>query len=110
MIRPIATEVILFLAPFVLYAAFIWATKARVLDVEQPLDRHLATHVAIEGLVHHRVPATPERVWHALTDADLTTRYWGHANVSDWQPGSTWRHVRTDGSGIAAMGGTALLN
>ena len=27
-------------------------------------------------------------MWQALTDADLTARYWGHANVSDWQPGS----------------------
>jgi uncharacterized protein YndB with AHSA1/START domain len=34
-----------------------------------------------------------------LTDADLTARYWGHANVSDWQPGSTWEHRRADGSG-----------
>jgi uncharacterized protein YndB with AHSA1/START domain/DNA-binding transcriptional ArsR family regulator len=54
------------------------------------------------------VRATPERVWHALTDADLTGRYWGHRNESDWQPGSTWRHVRTDGSGIADVTGTVL--
>jgi uncharacterized protein YndB with AHSA1/START domain len=47
------------------------------------------------------IESTPESVWHALTDADLTAAYWGHANVSDWQPGSEWRHVRTDGSGIA---------
>ena len=38
-------------------------------------------------------------MWQALTDADLTARYWGHANVSDWQPGSTWEHRRVDGSG-----------
>ena len=34
------------------------------------------------------IRARSEDVWQALTDADLTTRYWGHANVSDWQPGS----------------------
>ena len=32
MIRPVATEFALFLAPFVLYALFLWATSAGVLD------------------------------------------------------------------------------
>jgi uncharacterized protein YndB with AHSA1/START domain/DNA-binding transcriptional ArsR family regulator len=54
------------------------------------------------------VAATPEAVWHALTDADLTAAYWGHSNVSDWQPGSTWQHVRTDGSGVVDVVGTVL--
>jgi uncharacterized protein YndB with AHSA1/START domain/DNA-binding transcriptional ArsR family regulator len=45
------------------------------------------------------IRASAEQVWQALTDADLTARYWGHANVSDWQPGSTWEHRRVDGSG-----------
>jgi uncharacterized protein YndB with AHSA1/START domain/DNA-binding transcriptional ArsR family regulator len=51
------------------------------------------------------IRATPEQVWHALTDADLTGQYWGHRNVSDWQPGSRWEHIRTDGSGISDTGG-----
>lgn len=54
------------------------------------------------------VHSTAERVWDALTDEDLTGRYWGHSNVSDWQPGSTWEHRRTDGSGIADVVGTVL--
>lgn len=54
------------------------------------------------------IRATPEQVWRALTDADLTASYWGHRNESDWQPGSTWRHVRTDGSGIPDVTGTVL--
>lgn len=54
------------------------------------------------------IRATPEQVWHALTDADLTARYWGHANVSDWQPGSGWEHRRTDGSGAADVVGQVL--
>jgi uncharacterized protein YndB with AHSA1/START domain/DNA-binding transcriptional ArsR family regulator len=44
------------------------------------------------------IRASAEQVWQALTDADLTARYWGHANVSDWQPGSPWEHRRVDGS------------
>jgi uncharacterized protein YndB with AHSA1/START domain len=47
-------------------------------------------------------------VWHALTDADLTGQFWGHSNVSDWEPGSSWEHRRTDGSGIADVVGTVL--
>lgn len=52
--------------------------------------------------------STPEKVWEALTDADLTGEYWGHSNVSDWQPGSRWQHLRTDGSGIADVEGEVI--
>ena len=54
------------------------------------------------------VRARAEQVWHALTDADLTARYWGHANVSDWQPGSRWEHRRTDDPGVADVAGRVL--
>ena len=40
MIRPVATEVILFLLPFVLYGVFLWATKAGVMQPDSwPLSR-----------------------------------------------------------------------
>jgi uncharacterized protein YndB with AHSA1/START domain/DNA-binding transcriptional ArsR family regulator len=52
------------------------------------------------------IESTPEQVWHALTDADLTAAYWGHSNVSDWQEGSAWEHRRADGSGVADVVGT----
>ena len=54
------------------------------------------------------IESTPEKVWKALTDADLTAQYWGHSNVSDWQVGSAWEHRRTDGSGIADVVGTVV--
>jgi uncharacterized protein YndB with AHSA1/START domain/DNA-binding transcriptional ArsR family regulator len=54
------------------------------------------------------IHSTPEQVWHALTDADLSGEYWGHSNVSDWRPGSSWEHRRTDGSDIADVVGTVL--
>ncbi|MFE3989520.1 ArsR/SmtB family transcription factor [Nocardia tengchongensis] len=44
------------------------------------------------------IRASADQVWKALTDADLTAQYWGHANVSDWQEGSRWEHRRVDGS------------
>jgi uncharacterized protein YndB with AHSA1/START domain/DNA-binding transcriptional ArsR family regulator len=45
------------------------------------------------------IRASAEQVWQALTDADLTARFWGHRNISDWQPGSRWEHLRADDSG-----------
>jgi heme/copper-type cytochrome/quinol oxidase subunit 3 len=50
MIRPVFTEIVLFLAPFVLYAVFLWATKAGVMDAESwPLSR--LAWLAIAALV-----------------------------------------------------------
>ncbi|ONI86431.1 ArsR family transcriptional regulator [Actinosynnema sp. ALI-1.44] len=42
------------------------------------------------------IESTPEKVWEAITDADLSAQYWGHRNVSDWQAGSIWEHQRLD--------------
>jgi uncharacterized protein YndB with AHSA1/START domain/DNA-binding transcriptional ArsR family regulator len=56
------------------------------------------------------IQSTPEKVWHALTDAELTGQYWGHANVSDWQAGSSWAHQRVDGSGVADVVGVVEVS
>lgn len=42
------------------------------------------------------IAATPEKVFDAITKPELARRYWGHENVSDWKPGSDWRHVRAN--------------
>lgn len=40
MIRPLLTELLLFVIPFVLYAVFLWATRAGVMDPESwPVSR-----------------------------------------------------------------------
>jgi hypothetical protein len=49
------------------------------------------------------IRASAEQVWQALTDADLTARYWGHANVSDWRPGSNWEHQRASADQASSM-------
>ena len=54
------------------------------------------------------IHSTPEHVWHALTDAQISAQYWGHANVSDWQTGSRWDHVRVDGSEIVDVTGKVV--
>jgi uncharacterized protein YndB with AHSA1/START domain len=41
--------------------------------------------------------ATPEKVWSALVDGEMTRQYWfRHRNASDWQPGSKWEHQDYD--------------
>ena len=42
------------------------------------------------------IRSTPEKVFEAITRPEITRRYWGHDNVSDWQPGSPWQHVRAN--------------
>ena len=54
------------------------------------------------------IAATPERVWRALTDSEITKQYWYHSNVSDWQPGSAWEHRRADDSGVVDVLGRVV--
>jgi uncharacterized protein YndB with AHSA1/START domain len=42
------------------------------------------------------IVATPEKVFEAITKPEVTKRYWGHENVSEWVPGSKWQHVRAN--------------
>jgi len=42
------------------------------------------------------IASTPEKVFEAITRPDITRRYWGHDNVSDWKPGSKWEHIRAN--------------
>ncbi len=97
----------------------LWAIQERWIGrFERPRLRALSEikHRAEEDSMAGRpdyvyvtyVESSPERVWAALTDPDLTAQFWGHSNVSDWQPGSRWEHRRTDGSGIADVIGTVL--
>lgn len=50
------------------------------------------------------IRATPEKVWQALTDGEITRQYWGHRNVSDWKVGSAWEHKRLSDSGADIVG------
>jgi uncharacterized protein YndB with AHSA1/START domain len=39
------------------------------------------------------IESTPEKVWNALIDPELTKQYWGRRrNASDWRVGSRWQH------------------
>ena len=99
----------------------LWSIQERWIEkFERPRLRALSAikHRAEEDTVDDRpgyvyvtyIESSPERVWEALTDPDLTAGYWGHSNVSDWQVGSPWEHRRVDGSGIADVTGTVLAS
>jgi uncharacterized protein YndB with AHSA1/START domain len=54
------------------------------------------------------IAAAPELVWKALLDGEFTRQYWGHENVSDWEPGSAWEHRRDDAHGPVVLLGSVL--
>ena len=57
------------------------------------------------------IATTPQKLWQALIDGEITQEYWGHRNVSDWQPGSRWEHQRSyDGSNSLDVVGEVLEN
>jgi uncharacterized protein YndB with AHSA1/START domain len=55
------------------------------------------------------IDSTPQKVWDALMDGEMTKLYWGrHENVSDWKPGSTWEHRQSDPPHKVDLVGTVL--
>jgi hypothetical protein len=50
------------------------------------------------------IATTPEQLWNALTDPELTARYWGDRNVSSWTKGDGWEHRRLDGDSADVVG------
>lgn len=55
------------------------------------------------------IATTPEKLWSALTDGEMTKRYWGrHRNVSDWKPGSSWEHQDYDDASLVDIVGTVV--
>lgn len=42
------------------------------------------------------IATTPQKVWQALLDGEVTRQYWQHENVSDWTPGAKWQLVAGD--------------
>ena len=63
------------------------------------------------------IVSTPEKVFEAITRPDISRRYWGHENVSDWKPGSKWEHIRAndertvevDGEGVESSPPSRLV-
>jgi uncharacterized protein YndB with AHSA1/START domain len=44
------------------------------------------------------IATTPEKLWEALTDPDVTEQYWAHhRNISTYEIGASWEHVKSNG-------------
>jgi uncharacterized protein YndB with AHSA1/START domain len=54
------------------------------------------------------IRSTAEKVFEAITTPEIARRYWGHENVSDWQPGSGWQHVRADAQRTVQLVGKVI--
>lgn len=56
------------------------------------------------------IAATPEKIWAALLNGELTRQYWLHENVSDsnWEVGSKWQHITADDTHTVRMVGEVL--
>lgn len=54
--------------------------------------------------------ATPEKVFEAITKPEIARRYWGHENVSDWQAGSKWEHIRANNDRTVELVGEVIEN
>jgi uncharacterized protein YndB with AHSA1/START domain len=55
------------------------------------------------------IQTTPEKLWGALLDPEMTKDYWGrHRNVSDWKTGSAWRHEDYDDASNVRITGTVV--
>jgi uncharacterized protein YndB with AHSA1/START domain len=57
------------------------------------------------------IQSTPEKVFNAITDPELTKQYWfGHHNASDWKVGSGWRHEMYEDPSTVHVVGKVLEN
>ena len=51
------------------------------------------------------INSTPERVWNALINPEVTKQYWwNHHNASDWKQGSRWEHRDYDSKRVDIVG------
>ncbi len=57
------------------------------------------------------IATTPDKVWNALIDGEITRQYWGgNVNVpaKGWNKGSPWKHVSDGGKGAVKCVGEVL--
>jgi len=54
------------------------------------------------------IHATTEEVWNGLTNPEITSRYWFHEFVTDWEPGSDWAQKQLGPEGNVVVGGQIL--
>jgi hypothetical protein len=71
---------------------------ARMADLKHALEEE-SPMAGVTQVYEIYIRTTPERLWQALTDGDVTRRYWyGAINRSAWTPGSRWSSESAEGS------------
>lgn len=61
--------------------------------------------VSMEKVFEIYIRTTPERLWQAITDPEIRSKYhFGTSIESDWAPGSSYRQVHPDAPGPLAEG------
>ena len=59
----------------------------------------------VEKVFEIYIKTTPERLWEAITDPDLRSKYsWGTRVSSEWTPGSRYEATGPDGTGVWVEG------
>ncbi len=56
------------------------------------------------------IRSTPEKVWDALINPEVTRLYWERHNASDWNPGSAWEMRRFDAAKTVDIVGKVIEN
>jgi uncharacterized protein YndB with AHSA1/START domain len=54
------------------------------------------------------IKTTPEKLWAAITNPELSRQYWIDGIVSDWKQGSTWQRLGGDDNTRVTIGGEVL--
>ena len=78
-----------------IYERWIWKFQRDHLRALADLKRRLEGDADVQAdfVYVTYIDTTPEKLWDALMDGEMTRLFWGrHRNVSDWKPGSTWAH------------------
>lgn len=54
------------------------------------------------------IRSTPEKVWDAITNPEMTRQYWGYNQASEWKPGAAWEHRRISDPSVAHVAGQVI--
>ena len=69
------------------------------------LKRGLEQEDTMDKVFEVYIRTTPDRLWQAITDGDMTAQYYfGSAVASDWQPGSRFEMRSPDGAKVWVEG------
>lgn len=50
------------------------------------------------------IAATQQRIWDAIVKPEFAREYWRHENISDWRPGSPWKHKDPETGDVKIVG------